>query len=57
MIGIGRKRTKLDPSPQQSPMSKRDQNPKSFKRVILGIKKGSNAQATGKTKSSGVNVY
>jgi hypothetical protein len=57
MIGIGRKRTKLDPSPQQGPMSSKDQNPKSFKRVTLGIRKGSNAQATGKTKSSGVHVY
>lgn len=57
MIGIGRKRTKLDPSPQQPPLSAKDRNPKSFKRVTLGIKKGSNAQATGRTKSSGTSSY
>ena len=52
--GLGR--TKLDPSPQQAPMSKKDQNPSSFKRVIMGIRRGSNAQATGKH-PSGKNVY
>ena len=57
MIGIGSKRTKLDPSPQQAPMSAKDQNPKSFKRVTLGIKKGSNPKATGQHKNNGVNVY
>jgi hypothetical protein len=55
-IGLG-KRTKLDPSPQQAPMSKKDQNPSSFKRVIMGIRKGSNAQATKKSGNNGVNVY
>ena len=54
--GLG-KRTKLDPSPQQAPMSKKDQNPSSFKRVIMGIRKGSNAQATGKHKNNGKGVY
>ena len=53
--GLG-KRTKLDPSPQQAPMSKKDQNPSSFKRVVMGIRKGSNAQATGKH-PSGKSVY
>jgi hypothetical protein len=53
--GLGR--TKLDPSPQQPPMSKKDQNPSSFKRVIMGIHKGSNAQATKKHGNNGVNVY
>ena len=57
MIGLGSKRTKLDPSPQQAPMSKKDQNPKSFKRVTMGIRKGTNAKATGQHKNSGVNVY
>ena len=56
MIGIGRKRTKLDASPQQPPLSKKDQNPKSFKRVTMGIRKGSNAQAT-KKHPSGSSVY
>jgi hypothetical protein len=55
-IGLG-KRTKLDPSPQQAPMSKKDQNPSSFKRVIMGIRKGTNAQATKKSGNNGVNVY
>jgi hypothetical protein len=57
MIGIGTKRAKLDPSPQQSPMSEKDRNPKSFKRVTMGIRKGSNSQATGQHKNGGVNVY
>lgn len=56
-IGMGRKRTKLDPSPQQSPMSEKDQNPSSFKRVTMGIRKGSNAQATRKHGNNGINVY
>lgn len=56
-IGMGRKRTKLDPSPQQKPMSSKDQNPTSFKRVTMGIRKGSNAQATRKPRNSGINVY
>ena len=47
-MSVGMGRTKLDPSPQQPPLSKRDQNPSSFKRVTMGIRKGSNAQATGK---------
>lgn len=55
--GMGRKRTKLDPSPQQSPLSSRDQNPSSYKRVTMGIRKGSNAQATKKSGNNGVNVY
>lgn len=54
--GLGR-RTKLDPSPQQPPLSKKDQNPSSFKRVIMGIKSGSNAQATKQRKNNGINVY
>ena len=54
--GMGRKRTKLDASPQQPPLSSKDQNPSSFKRVIMGIRKGSNAQATGKH-PSGKSVY
>jgi hypothetical protein len=54
--GIGR-RTKLDPSPQQSPLSAKDQNPSSFKRVIMGVKKGTNARATKKGSNNGVNVY
>ena len=54
-IGLG-KRTKLDASPQQPPLSSKDQNPSSFKRVIMGIRKGSNAQATGKH-PSGKSVY
>jgi hypothetical protein len=45
--GIGR-RTKLNPSPQQPPLSAKDQNPSSFKRVIMGVKKGTNARATKK---------
>jgi hypothetical protein len=53
--GIGR--TKLDPSPQQSPMSAKDQNPTSFKRVTMGIRKGSNASATKKRVNNGINVY
>ena len=57
MIGMARKRTKLDPAPQQAPMSAKDQNPKSFKRVTMGIRKGSNAKATGQHKNNGVNVY
>ena len=57
MIGLARKRTKLDASPQQPPLSAKDQNPKSFKRVIMGIRKGSNAQATGQHKNSGKSVY
>jgi len=56
MIGLGSKRTKLDPTPQQAPISKKDANPKSFKRVTMGIRKGSNAQATGKH-PSGKSVY
>lgn len=56
-IGLGRKRTKLDPSPQQSPMSNKDQNPTSFRRVTMSIKKGSNATATKKRGNNGVNVY
>ena len=54
--GLGR-RTKLDPSPQQPPASAKDQNPSSFKRVTMGIRKGSNAQATKKKNNSGINVY
>jgi hypothetical protein len=57
MIGLGSKRTKLDPSPQQSPLSAKDRNPKSFKRVTMGIRKGANAQATKQSKNNGVNVY
>lgn len=57
MIGVGRKRTKLDPSPQQAPLSKKDRNPKSFTRVTMGIRKGSNAQATKQSKNNGINVY
>ena len=56
-IGLGRKRTKLDPSPQQAPMSNKDQNPTSFRRVTMSIKKGSNAAATKKHGNNGVNVY
>ena len=56
MIGLGIKRTKLDASPQQPPLSKKDRNPKSFTRVTMGIKKGSGAQATGQHKS-GKSVY
>jgi hypothetical protein len=55
-IGLG-KRTKLDPSPQQAPMSAKDQNPSSFRRVTMGIRKGSNAQATKKRGNNGVNIY
>jgi hypothetical protein len=55
-IGLG-KRTKLDPSPQQAPMSKKDQNPSSFKRVIMGIKKGNNSSATGQHRNNGKGVY
>jgi hypothetical protein len=55
-IGLG-KRTKLDPSPQQSPLGSKDQNPTSFKRVTMGIRKGSNAFATKKRGNDGVNVY
>lgn len=54
--GLGR-RTKLDPSPQQAPMSARDQNPTSFKRVTMGIKRGTNSTATHKRGNNGVNVY
>jgi hypothetical protein len=52
-----RKRTKLDASPQQAPMSSKDQNPSSFKRVTMGIRKGANAKATKKHSNAGVNVY
>jgi len=55
-VGLG-KRTKLDPSPQQTPLSSKDQNPTSFKRVTMGIRKGSNAKATKKRGNNGVNVY
>jgi hypothetical protein len=55
-VGIGR-RTKLDPSPQQAPMSSKDQNPTSYKRVTMGISKGTNAKATKKRGNNGVNVY
>jgi hypothetical protein len=55
-IGLG-KRTKLDPSPQQGPLGAKDQNPTSFKRVTMGIRKGSNASATKKRGNDGVNVY
>jgi len=55
--GLGSKRTKLDASPQQPPLGSKDQNPSSFKRVTMGIRKGSNAQATGKRGNNGVNVY
>lgn len=54
--GLGR-RTKLDPSPQQPPMSAKDQNPKSFKRVTMGIRKGSNPSAAKKRSNDGINVY
>lgn len=37
--GLGR-RTKLDASPQQPPLSKKDQNTSSFRRVTMGIHKG-----------------
>jgi len=57
MIGIGRKRTKLDPSPSQPPLSAKDQNPSSYKRVTMGIRKGSNPQATRQHKNNGINVY
>jgi hypothetical protein len=50
------KRTKLNASPQQPPLSARDQNPTSFKRVTLGIRKGSNASAT-HTRNNGKSVY
>jgi hypothetical protein len=53
--GLSR-RTKLDPSPQQPPLSGKDQNPSSYKRVTMGIHKGSSAQATGKH-PSGKSVY
>jgi hypothetical protein len=56
MTGLG-KRTKLDPSPQQAPMSAKDQNPSSYRRVTMGIKKGSNATATKKRGNNGINVY
>lgn len=57
MVGIGRKkRTKLDASPQQPPLSAKDRNPSSYKRVVMGIKGGSNAQAT-KKHPSGSSVY
>jgi len=55
-VGLG-KRTKLDPSPQQTPLSSKDQNPTSFKRVTMGIRKGSNAKATGKHGNNGKGVY
>jgi hypothetical protein len=55
-IGLG-KRTKLDASPQQAPLGAKDQNPTSFKRVTMGIRKGSNASATKKRGNDGVNVY
>ena len=57
MIGLGTKRTKLDASPQQPPLSKKDRNPSSFKRVIMGIGKGKNAQATGRHENKGKSVY
>ena len=53
--GLGR--TKLDASPQQPPLSSKDQNPTSFKRVIMGIRKGSNSSATGQHKNNGKGVY
>ena len=49
--------TKLDASPQQPPMSAKDQNPTSFKRVTMGIKRGTNSTATKKKNNNGVNVY
>jgi hypothetical protein len=55
-VGIGR-RTKLNASPQQPPLSAKDQNPTSFKRVTMGISKGTNAKATKKRGNNGVNVY
>ena len=55
-IGLG-KRTKLDASPQQPPMSVKDQNPTSFKRVTMGIKRGTKSTATKKKNNNGVNVY
>jgi hypothetical protein len=55
-IGLG-KRTKLDPSPQQGPLGAKDQNPTSFKRVTMGIRKGSNSKATGQHKNNGKGVY
>jgi hypothetical protein len=57
MIGMGRKRTKLDASPTQSPLSAKDQNPKSFKRVTMGISRGSSPSATKQFKNSGKGVY
>jgi hypothetical protein len=57
MIGLGSKRTKLDPAPQQAPISKKDANPKSFKRVTLGIKGSSSVRATKQHKNSGTGVY
>jgi hypothetical protein len=55
-VGIG-KRTKLNASPQQPPLSAKDQNPTSFKRVTMGISKGSNSSATGQHKNNGKGVY
>jgi len=55
-VGLG-KRTKLDPAPQQAPVSDKDQDPSSFKRVTMGIRKGTNAKATKTHSNSGVNVY
>jgi len=57
MIGLGSKRTKLDPSPQQPPLSAKDRSPKSFKRVTMGLRGGSNAQATKQHKNKGTGVY
>ena len=57
MLGIGRKRTKLDPSPTQPPLSAKDQNPKSYKRVTMGIRRGSSPTATKQHKNNGINVY
>ena len=58
MVGLAtKKRTRLDPSPTQPPLSSKDQNPASFKRVTMGIRKGSNPQATKQRKNNGVNVY
>jgi hypothetical protein len=57
-IGLGSKRTKLDASPQQPPASAKDQSPNSFKRVTMGIKRGSsNFTSTKKRGNNGVNVY
>jgi hypothetical protein len=53
--GIGR--TKLNAAPQQPPLSSKDQNPTSFKRVTMGIHKGSNPSAMGRHKNNGKGVY